>query len=206
MSAVAALYSDPELVARFWSYVDKSGPVPAHRPELGSCWMWTGSKNWKGYGQFSAGETTVSGRSRSSRAHRVSWVMHHGDVGDLWVLHACDTPACVRPDHLFIGTATDNYRDMERKGRAMRRQFTSDDYAKSAANCSRGDGHYSRLRPDLMPRGESHGCARMTVEAVRDIRARRAAGESREEIGARYGIHAASVSAIALRRTWRHVP
>jgi hypothetical protein len=87
--------------ARFWKSVNKDG----------YCWLWTRKPDAYGYGVFS-----VNGRH--TRAHRFSWELHHGPVPDgLWVLHKCDTPACVRPDHLFIGTQMDNVTDMIAKGR-----------------------------------------------------------------------------------------
>lgn len=89
-----------EAVARFWSKVIKTD----------SCWNWTGSLNNKGYGQFQAGYGSVL-------AHRVSWYFAHGEHPTLCVLHHCDNPRCVRPDHLFLGTKADNNRDMCAKGR-----------------------------------------------------------------------------------------
>ena len=109
-------WGDPEHVSplrrpeieRFWAKVDQDGPVPKHRPELGQCWVWTANTIPKGYGLF--------GRKRY--AHRYSWTLHYGTIpGKLWVLHKCDNPPCVRPDHLFLGTARDNYEDMRAKGR-----------------------------------------------------------------------------------------
>lgn len=63
----------------------------------GDCWVWTGPKR-NGYGQY-----------RQQRTHRISWVV---------VMHKCDNPACVRPDHLALGTQADNLRDMHEKGRS----------------------------------------------------------------------------------------
>ena len=98
---------------RFWSKVDKNGPVPIHCPELGQCWLWTGSKTVSGnYGQIN-----VSGRP--VRANRFSWVLHNGPIPEgLYVLHYCDNPPCVRPNHLFLGSHDDNLLDMKNKGRA----------------------------------------------------------------------------------------
>jgi hypothetical protein len=100
---------------RFWSHVDKNGPVPAHRPELGHCWIWTASTNVHGYGQICP--RSMPGKMVGTS--RFSWEIHYGPISDgLWVLHHCDTPACIRPEHLFLGTQTDNMRDMISKGRA----------------------------------------------------------------------------------------
>lgn len=86
-------------------------------PEAG-CWLWTGYWKELGYG-------TAQLRGRNTGAHRVSWEAFNGPIPDgLFVCHKCDTPACVNPDHLFLGTATDNARDMARKGRAIGQSFT----------------------------------------------------------------------------------
>jgi hypothetical protein len=94
----------------FWAKVDKNGGVPAHLPDLRECWLWTASLFVGGYGRFGA-----------QRAHRVSWELHHGEVPEgLFVLHRCDNPRCVNPGHLFLGTQTDNMRDMWAKRRGRR--------------------------------------------------------------------------------------
>lgn len=75
------------------------------------CWLWTGLADQHGYGR-------IHFEGRVTRAHRVSWMIHEGPIPEgQKVLHRCDTPACVRPDHLFLGTQADNMADMNAKGR-----------------------------------------------------------------------------------------
>ena len=77
------------------------------------CWLWTAGKR----GSLNYGGFTLDGRE--SLAHRVSWRIFRGKVPEgAHVLHRCDIPNCCRPDHLFLGTHSDNMRDMTRKGRS----------------------------------------------------------------------------------------
>lgn len=81
-------------------------------PESNSgCFLWTGSVRHNGYGQIWDGE-------KIEYSHRAAWRLANGDIPDgLFVLHRCDTPSCVNPTHLFLGTHNDNMKDMAAKGR-----------------------------------------------------------------------------------------
>jgi hypothetical protein len=77
------------------------------------CWVWLGAVNPKGYGKVM--------RQGFHLAHRWSWFLSTGDdPGKMCVLHKCDVPSCVNPDHLFLGTVHDNNKDRDEKGRTRR--------------------------------------------------------------------------------------
>ena len=100
---------------RFWRKVDKNGPVPAHCPDLGPCWVWTGGH--KSPPQLPYGWFTLDGGRRQT-AHKVSFEMANGPVAPgLCVLHRCDNPKCVRPGHLTTGTQAENMADKMVKNR-----------------------------------------------------------------------------------------
>lgn len=86
-------------------------------PKTG-CWMWTAGKTTNGYGSFMV---NLNGKQKFYRAHRASYELHKGDIPQgMFVCHKCDTPLCINPDHLFLGTPLDNVRDMDAKGRGVR--------------------------------------------------------------------------------------
>ncbi len=98
---------------RFWAKVNKDGPVPAHRPDLGACWLYTGSKYKYGYGFL-----WVSELGRQISAARYSWELANGPSDPMLdILHHCDNPPCVRAAHLWQGTHSDNMRDCYAKRR-----------------------------------------------------------------------------------------
>ena len=95
-----------KLIDRFWKKVRKTAEA--------GCWLWTGSTIKGGYG-------TIKVNGVVMLAHRVSWILAGRELpGSLWVLHDCDTPPCVNPDHLFLGTHQDNVDDKVQKGRSHR--------------------------------------------------------------------------------------
>jgi hypothetical protein len=153
---------------RFWEKVKKAP----------GCWTWTAAKYANGYGLFAFSQPW-----RRGYAHRASWELAFGAIPDgLWVLHHCDNPACVRPDHLFLGTHADNMRDMKSKGR----------------------WNLNGARTSLA--GENHPMRRLTETAVRDIRRRFAAGGiTKRALAREYGVHEAHIGSIVRGRTWKAV-
>jgi hypothetical protein len=79
------------------------------------CWLWRGATHKNGYGRF-----RLPKPQQSTWAHRAAWVLFRGAIPPgLCVLHRCDNPPCVNPDHLWVGTVADNMRDRDRKGRGL---------------------------------------------------------------------------------------
>jgi hypothetical protein len=102
---------DDATARRFWSKVDKSG----------DCWVWTAGRFLNKKGVYTYGMFTI--RTRAKYAHRIAWELVHGPIPrGLRVLHSCDNPPCVRPDHLRLGTDADNRRDAMERHRLRRRE------------------------------------------------------------------------------------
>ena len=150
------------------------------------CWEWQKGKDEKGYGVLH-----VDGKQE--KAHRFSWKLYNGEipVDDSYhgtmVCHHCDNPACVNPDHLFIGVAKDNVLDMVSKGRNR---------------CGVGERHGSRTHPEKYLPGE--GCARSKLKDS-DVIEIRKAKQSRAELAKRYGVTEGNILAVQKRKSWRHL-
>ena len=179
---------------RFWSKVDKAGPIPSRYPELGPCWLWTGRLEKDGGGRV----RTPIGRMQASRA---AFQMANGLIPPhVFACHRCDNYQCVNPDHMFAGSHRDNMQDMVAKGR-----------------------HPSTLHPEVIganfggprePRpglpgwpgfvvfhGEDTPTAKLTEDDVREIRRVHAAGEAGyKKLAQRFGVSRAQVQRIIQRK------
>jgi HNH endonuclease len=132
------------------------------------CWIWTAAL-MDGYGQ-------IGNEGRILLAHRVAWELAYGSIPEgMFVCHDCDNRACVRPEHLFLGTHEDNMADMRAKGRSPKNI------------------------------GVSNPRARLTVGQVREILRRGRAGENRSSLANEFGVGYHTIADILLRRSWRHV-
>lgn len=156
---------DQKTADRFWSKVAMSAD---------GCWTWKASVNPHGYGQF-----MLPGH-RLTRAHRLAWQIANGPLPDgAVVMHRCDNPPCVNPEHLAIGTQLDNIADMHAKGRASGGRTP---------------------RP-----GTQNPNAKVTDDQIHEIRRLRQAGITCKTVAGMFGISPAQVSRIATGKRWAHL-
>jgi hypothetical protein len=153
---------------RFWAKVNKTD----------GCWLWTAGLTSTGYGKFRVSPT----HHGAALAHRVSWFIKHGrwPHDGLYVCHHCDVPACVNPDHLFLGTQADNQQDASRKGRCL-----------------------AQANPERMAKGERNGNSRITREDVLLIREKHSSGLSMAQIARDIECGASTVRNVIVGRTWK---
>ena len=108
-STTPPIFGDSRLPARFWAKVNPNGSIPAHRPDLGPCWLWTACLDGHGYGRFSVGSRRRIGTRKPARAYR--WAYEHliGPLSPgLEPDHLCRNPACIRPTHVEPVTHREN--------------------------------------------------------------------------------------------------
>lgn len=140
-------------------------------PEPNSgCWLWTGCLSGGRYGGL-----RVNGRME--RAHRVSYKLYKGPIPEgMFVLHKCDIPSCVNPNHLFLGTHADNMAGRNAKNRQ------------------------AKLK------GESHGCAKLTAAAVLEIRRiLKTCGRTPAELSVIFDVSQMTISRIKRDQNWQHL-
>jgi hypothetical protein len=176
------------LEERLRAGLDKDGPLPDLRPDLGPCWIWMGKPQDGGYGAIGDGNRSWM------RVHRAAWIIASGGpIPDGFdVLHVCDRPLCGRADdigtyevngillprrgHLFLGTDDENAADKAAKGRAPVRI------------------------------GEQNTNARLIETDVVAIRALNPRGrEARTAVAERYGISVGYLKRVLCREVWKHL-
>lgn len=144
---------------RFWEKVDRTG----------ECWLWTRCCFRQGYGLFRI-------HNNNYLAHRVAWELVNGEIPTgLDVLHSCDNPPCVNPNHLHIGTHSQNMLE-------------------SVARC--------RWIPC---NGSKNGAAKLNDSDVMKIRELSLAGYSQNQLGRMFGVNGSNINFIVNRHTWRHI-
>lgn len=160
---------------------ERSIPVPGP-----GCWLWLATIGKNGYGRNSTGKRSYQ------EAHRASYEAFRGNIpAGMCVCHKCDTPTCVNPDHLFLGTHQQNMMDRARKVACGLRP---------AAKNSRVNGWRGHTHGYSYNRGQSNGKSKLTAEQVREIRSM--AGTQRQ-IAQRFGVSRSAINDILSGRNWR---
>lgn len=143
----------------FWNYVDRRGPD--------DCWLWTSTRT-HAYGRLSG----------TLKAHRLSYEIAYGSIPEgAWVLHKCDTPLCVNPKHLYLGTPLDNMHDMHSRGRN------------------------AKTKPNMQ--GDRNHAAKLTRDQVQEIILMQKAGVASSRIGKIFGIHHSTVRRVVTGASWK---
>ncbi len=141
------------------------------------CWEWQAARDKNGYGIFGDAAFTTK------FAHRISWILHRGEIpAGMGILHSCDNPRCVNPEHLFVGTQSDNMKDMGLKGRAR-----------------------STRHPESLLRGEEHPMAKLFGHQVLSIRLCLARGVTVSETARNFNVDRKNIRSIRDGIIWKHI-
>lgn len=152
---------------RFWSKVQRTE----------HCWFWQAGKFSDGYGAFGF-------ERKLWKAHRWSYTQYVGLIpAGMVVMHSCDEPACVRPEHLSLGTPQENHRDSMRKGRTAWQR-------------------YAIKPPRRDQRGALNAMAKLSAKDIEQIQNRYCHGEKQQKIADDYGVKQSCISKIVNRKRW----
>ena len=144
------------------------------------CWVWVGAIHGKDVRPGFPGYGVMNVQGRQQRAHRISWLLFRGEIEEgKEVLHRCDNSLCVNPEHLFLGTKSENMKDCVSKGRHARA---------------------GGAKP-----GTANGAAKLDDDKVREARKMHAEGASYSSIARLFGVNEATIRPAIQRRTWKHV-
>lgn len=147
---------------------ERSIPCPAS-----GCLLWTARVSGQGYGRLGFG-------GKNWRAHRLSWTITKGPIPKgLVVCHKCDVPACINPDHLFLGTHLDNMADMSAKHRRLK---------------------------EAMPRPRNKGTGRIVKLDASRVRQILLDHRKDQEVADDHSVSRRLINLVRKREIWRHVP
>lgn len=155
-----------------------------------NCWEWQKGKTKFGYGK-------ITYRNKFTLAHRISFLTFKGEISqDYSVLHSCDNPSCINPDHLWLGTQHDNVHDC---------------IVKCRRNTATGWKHTdqtkiklkNRRRPDK--RGEKHHLAKLNCDNVKEIIHLNNGGMKQAEIAEKFNLSQSTISKIVNKKRWPHL-
>lgn len=157
---------------RFWQHADK----PAE-----GCWPWKRNRYQDGYGQFSA--ISKDKKKRTWRAHRVAYALFNGEIPDgLCVLHSCDNPLCIRPDHLHLGTVKQNCKEAIDRGL-----------------------WWSEQRLASLPRGEDKPSSKLTRAQVIELRMLHELGYGYRRLAKIFKVARTTAENIVRIKKWKHI-
>ena len=167
--------TEQTLEQRFWERVEKTE----------TCWLWKGAT----FGNKKNPHPAFHFNGRNHYAYRIVWLyfLQRTIPQNHYLLHKCDTPLCVNPDHLFTGTQTDNMRDCASRGRYFLQRFP----------------HKATIHTARVACGELGGNAKLTAVQVKEIRALRAIGATTSDLAKRYSVNVTTIRDIVSRRTFK---
>jgi hypothetical protein len=161
MNIISGINQRRLISERFFEKVEKTS----------NCWNWMGALSSKGYGYFWL-------ENKMELAHRISWILIHGYIPEGFeVMHECDNPKCVNPDHLFLGTHAQNMADMKNKNRAGRNW-------RKGSQCAH---------------------AKLDEEQVKKIIHEIKLGRAHINLAHEFGVSRTAITAIATGRNWKHI-
>lgn len=163
------------LEERFWPKVIKTQ----------NCWLWNAGKDERGYGKI-----FLKHGLSPQKAHRISWILTHGEIlNNLCVLHKCDVPACVNPDHLYLGTHKDNTEDAKKRNRH-----------------SKGQKHVDCIKNRNDPKGIDNFFSKLDDKKVIEIRKMYSTNlYSHRKLAKIFGVSHRVIGNIINKKAWKHV-
>jgi len=166
---------EQKYIDRFWSYVNVAG--------ANDCWTWTAAKTKTGYGYFNI---RLNDQYQQIGAHKVSLIIQNISIPKgMVVMHTCDNPSCVNPNHLQLGTYKDNSRDMIEKKRNTH---------------LRGEKHIHAVITDDIARK-----IKSEVIILTDIPGRKTKKTNFSQVAKKYNVRRHIVESIAYNLAWKHI-